>query len=54
MTTTTKQILPFSPTLVEYLLWNVMCTLDTINNDFDRLSLDLTQARSLIENMIVI
>lgn len=51
MTTTTKQILPFSPTLVEYLLWNVMCTLDTINNDFDRLSLDLTQARSLIENI---
>ena len=51
MTTTTEQILPFSPLLVEYLLWNVMCTLDTINNDFDRLSIDLTALRSMIPNI---
>ena len=42
MTVTTKDILPFSPVLVEFLLWNAICTLDTINNDFDRFSIALS------------
>ena len=43
MTTTTEDIRPFSPVLIEFLLWNAMCTLDTINNDFDRLAMELSK-----------
>lgn len=36
--TSTKQI-PFSPRLIEFLLWNAICNLDEINNDLDRLAI---------------
>lgn len=42
METQTKKIRPFSETLIQYLLWHVICNLDTINNDMDRLSDDLS------------
>lgn len=38
MTHTSTEPRPFSPALVEFLLWNAICNLDTINNDMDRLS----------------
>ena len=38
METATKQLRPFSPTLIQFLLWHVICNLDTINNDMDRVS----------------
>lgn len=41
METNTKSLRPFSPTLIQFLLWNAICNLDTINNDFDRLSIAL-------------
>lgn len=41
MTGTSVEPRPFSPVLIEFLLWNTICVLDTINNDFDRLSLQL-------------
>ena len=41
MTATSTEPRPFSPVLVEFLLWNTICVLDTINNDFDRLSMTL-------------
>lgn len=34
----TKKIIPFSPALVEFLLWNVINNLDSINNNMDRLA----------------
>ena len=34
----TKQIIPFSKSLVEFLLWNVINNLDSINNNMDRLA----------------
>ena len=34
----TKQIIPFSKALVEFLLWNVINNLDSINNNMDRLA----------------
>lgn len=42
MTHTSTEPRPFSPTLVEFLLWNAICNLDTINNDMDRLSVMLS------------
>ena len=33
----TKAVTPFSDTLMQFLLWNVICNLDTINLDMDRL-----------------
>lgn len=33
----TKEFIPFSDTLVQFLLWSAICNLDTINLDFDRL-----------------
>lgn len=33
------QIIPFSDTLIQFLLWNAICSLDTINLDMDRLLL---------------
>lgn len=33
--------IPFSPVLIEFLLWNSINLLDTINNNFDRLSIDM-------------
>lgn len=36
--TSTKQI-PFSPRLIEFILWNAICELDEINNDMDRLAI---------------
>lgn len=41
MTMTSTEPRPFSPVLIEFLLWNAISTLDTINNDFDRLSQQL-------------
>lgn len=41
MTCTSTEPRPFSPALVEFLLWNAISVLDTINNDFDRLSLQM-------------
>lgn len=38
MTASTTKIIPFSDTLVEFLLWNAIDNLDTINNDMDRIS----------------
>lgn len=35
---TSKEPRPFSPMLIEYLLWNAISNLDTINNDFDRIA----------------
>lgn len=32
-----KTVTPFSDTLMQFLLWNVICNLDTINLDMDRL-----------------
>lgn len=43
METATKKIRPFSPTLIQFLLWNAICNLDTINNDLDRLYLILDE-----------
>ena len=43
MTSTSTEPRPFSPILIEYLLWNAISSLDTINNDFDRLSIELSQ-----------
>ena len=40
--TQTRKIRPFSNTLIQYLLWHVICNLDTINNDMDRVSNDLS------------
>ena len=34
----TKKIIPFSPALVEFLLWNAVNNLDSINNNMDRLA----------------
>ena len=42
MTGTSTEPRPFSPVLIEFILWNALCTLDTINNDFDRLTIDLS------------
>lgn len=42
MTMTSTEPRPFSPVLIEFLLWNAISTLDTINNDFDRLSQQLS------------
>ena len=50
MTATTNDILPFSPMLVEFILWNALCTLDTINNDFDRFAIDLTTEHINVPN----
>ena len=41
MTGTSTEPRPFSPVLVEFLLWNAISVLDTINNDFDRLSIEM-------------
>lgn len=41
MTATSTEPRPFSPVLVEFILWNAISTLDTINNDMDRLSLSV-------------
>lgn len=41
MSSTSKEPRPFSPILVEFILWNAISTLDTINNDLDRLSISL-------------
>lgn len=35
----TKEPIPFSDTLMQFLLWNAICNLDDINNDMDRLSI---------------
>lgn len=43
MMATSKEPRPFSPMLVEFLLWNAISTLDTINNDLDRLSIILKE-----------
>ena len=41
METATKKVRPFSPTLMQFLLWNAICNLDTINNDMDRIAMNL-------------
>ena len=41
MTITSVEPRPFSPALIEFLLWNAISVLDTINNDFDRLSIEM-------------
>lgn len=41
METVSKQIRPFSPTLIQFLLWHAINGLDTINNDMDRLANNL-------------
>lgn len=41
MTGTSTEPRPFSPVLVEFLLWNAISCLDTINNNFDRLSIEM-------------
>ena len=46
METATKKIRPFSPTLIQFLLWNAICNLDTINNDLDRLYIILDEVGS--------
>ena len=35
----TKKIIPFADTLIEFLLWNAINNLDSINNNMDRLAL---------------
>ena len=42
----TKVLTPFSDTLIQFLLWHVICNLDTINLDMDRL-------HSLLRNVYV-
>ena len=37
----TKKIIPFSDTLIEFLLWNAINNLDSLNNNLDRLVLAL-------------
>ena len=37
----TKQIVPFSESLIEFLLWNVINNLDSINNNMDRLAISI-------------
>lgn len=39
----TDTIVPASPSLMQFLLWNAICNLDTINNDMDRLYIYLTR-----------
>lgn len=50
METNTKSLRPFSPTLIQFLLWNAICNLDTINNDLDRLSIALDGITTLAGN----
>lgn len=38
METATSKVRPFSDTLIQFLLWHAICSLDTINNDMDRLA----------------
>lgn len=49
METHTTKLRPFSDTLIQYLLWHVICGLDSINNDMDRLSDDLSTAAALTD-----
>ena len=32
---------PFADTLIQFLLWNALCELDSINNDLDRLQINI-------------
>ena len=48
METNTKKLRPFSPTLIQFLLWNAICNLDTINNDLDRLYIALDTITDLV------
>ena len=43
----TRKIIPFSPTLIQFLLWHAICNLTTINGDMDRLYDDFAAAVSL-------
>lgn len=43
----TKKIVPFSSTLIQFLLWHAICNLDTINGDMDRLLDDFGNSMSL-------
>ena len=43
----TKRIIPFSDTLLQFLLWHVICNLDTINGDMDRLYNNVSNTGSL-------
>lgn len=52
METLTTKIKPFSETLIQYLLWHAINGLDTINNDMDRLSDDLSTVATLTYNSI--
>lgn len=47
MEQSTKRIIPFSDTLLQFLLWHVICNLDTINGDMDRLYNNVSNTGSL-------
>ena len=40
-------IVPFSDTLIQFLLWHVICNLDTINKDMDRIRDQLSESGAL-------
>ena len=46
----TKRIIPYSDTLIQYLLWHVICNLDSINNDMDRLLYQLNLSGETVTN----
>lgn len=46
----TKKIIPYSNTLIQYLLWHVICNLDSINNDMDRLLYQLNLSGETVTN----
>ena len=46
----TKKIIPYSDTLIQYLLWHVICNLDSINNDMDRLLYQLNLSGETVTN----
>lgn len=48
METNTEKLRPISPTLIQFLLWNAICNLDSINNDMDRLHIALSGITTLV------
>lgn len=45
----TAQVIPFSDTLIQFLLWNVICNMDDINLDMDRLLNNLNNLGLIVD-----